>query len=428
MSSKIKSVRAIEILDSRGYPTIEAKIVLEEGNAIGICAVPSGASTGKLEACELRDNDPKRYLGKGVSKAVENVNKIIAEKLVGSEFKNFQEVDEILIKLDGTKNKSNLGANAILAVSLAFAKACANSKNQQFFEFLGDNQGNILPVPMMNIINGGKHADNPIDIQEFMIAPISATSIKDAIRMGAEVFHHLKNLLKKNFHNTNVGDEGGFAPQLKSSAQALDFIAKAVEQAGYKLGSDFMLALDCASSEFYKNNFYEISAENKKLNSSELVKYYEELVNSYPIFSIEDGCAEDDHLGWQELTAKLGKKIQLVGDDLFVTNPDILKQGIAKNMANAVLIKVNQIGTLSETLETINIAKKANYNNIISHRSAETEDATIAHIAVATNSMQIKTGSLCRSDRTAKYNELIRIEERLGSMAKYAGKMILKNI
>jgi len=427
MSNKIKSVRAIEILDSRGYPTIEAKIVLEN-NAIGICAVPSGASTGKLEACELRDNDLKRYLGKGVSKAVDNVNKIIAEKLVGSEFKNFQDADEILIKLDGTKNKSNLGANAILAVSLAFAKACSNSKNQQFFEFLGDNQGNILPVPMMNIINGGKHADNPIDIQEFMIAPINATSIKDAIRMGAEVFHHLKNLLKKNFHNTNVGDEGGFAPQFKSSVQALDFIAKAIEQAGYKLGSDFMLALDCASSEFYKNNFYDIRAENKKLNSYELVNYYEELVNSYPIFSIEDGCAEDDHLGWQELTAKLGKKIQLVGDDLFVTNPDILKQGIAKNMANAVLIKVNQIGTLSETLATINIAKKANYNNIISHRSGETEDATIAHIAVATNSMQIKTGSLCRSDRTAKYNELIRIEEHLGSKAKYAGKMILKNI
>jgi len=427
MSNKIKSVRAIEILDSRGYPTIEAKIVLEN-NAIGICAVPSGASTGKLEACELRDNDLKRYLGKGVSKAVDNVNKIIAEKLVGSEFKNFQDADEILIKLDGTKNKSNLGANAILAVSLAFAKACSNSKNQQFFEFLGDNQGNILPVPMMNIINGGKHADNPIDIQEFMIAPINATSIKDAIRMGAEVFHHLKNLLKKNFHNTNVGYEGGFAPQFKSSVQALDFIAKAIEQAGYKLGSDFMLALDCASSEFYKNNFYDIRAEKKKLNSSELVNYYEELVNSYPIFSIEDGCAEDDHLGWQELTAKLGKKIQLVGDDLFVTNPDILKQGIAKNMANAVLIKVNQIGTLSETLATINIAKKANYNNIISHRSGETEDATIAHIAVATNAGQIKTGSLCRSDRTAKYNELIRIEEHLGSKAKYAGKMILKNI
>ena len=427
MSNKIKSIRAIEILDSRGYPTIEAKVVLDN-NAIGICAVPSGASTGKLEACELRDNDPKRYLGKGVSKAVENVNKIIASKLVGSEFNNFQEVDEILIKLDGVENKSNLGANAILGVSLAYAKACANSNNQQFFEFLGEGKGNILPVPMMNIINGGKHADNPIDIQEFMIAPINATSIKDAIRMGAEVFHHLKDLLKKSFHNTNVGDEGGFAPQLKSSAQALDFIAKAVEQAGYKLGSDFMLALDCASSEFYKNNFYEISSENKKLTSSQLVKYYEELVNSYPIFSIEDGCAEDDHLGWQELTLKLGKKIQLVGDDLFVTNPNILRQGIAKNMAIAVLIKVNQIGTLSETLETINIAKKANYNNVISHRSGETEDATIAHIAVATNSMQIKAGSLCRSDRTAKYNELIRIEEHLGSKAKYAGKMILKNI
>ncbi len=425
MSNKIKTIKAIEILDSRGYPTIEAKVILEN-NAIGICAVPSGASTGKLEACELRDGDQKRYLGKGVLKAVANVNEKISNKLVGIDIKNYQQVDEILIDLDGTTNKSNLGANAILAVSLAYAKACANANNQAFFEFLGGSQANIMPVPMMNIINGGKHADNPIDIQEFMIAPISANSIKDAIRMGAEVFHNLKILLKKNLLNTNVGDEGGFAPQLKSTNEALDLICQAIEKSGYKLGDDFMLALDCASSEFYKNGLYEISAENKKLNSSQLVEYYQKLTKSYPIFSIEDGCAEDDHLGWQELTTKLGDQIQLVGDDLFVTNPKILQQGIINKMANAILIKVNQIGTLSETLSAIDIAKKANYRNIISHRSGETEDATIAHIAVATNAGQIKTGSLCRSDRTAKYNELIRIEDYLGSKAKYAGKTILR--
>jgi enolase len=426
MTSKIKSVSAIEILDSRGFPTVEAKIILEN-NAVGICSVPSGASTGKLEACELRDNDLKRYLGKGVLKAVENVNKIIAKKLIGNNFKNFQQLDQVLIELDGTNNKSKLGANAILAVSLAYAKAIANSKDLQFFEFLNDREEYTLPVPMMNIINGGKHADNPIDIQEFMIAPVSAKSISDAVRIGSEIFHHLKELLKKNFHNTSVGDEGGFAPNLKSTSEALEYIANATTKAGFILGKDIMLALDCASSEFYLHQHYHLSSENLKLDNRQIVNYYQQLTNDYPIYSIEDGCAEDDYDGWKYLTEKLGEKIQLVGDDLFVTNPKILQQGIEKKIANAVLIKLNQIGTLSETLETIEIANKANYRNIISHRSGETEDATISHIAVASNAGQIKTGSLCRSDRTAKYNELIRIEKYLGSRAKYAGKLILKN-
>ena len=426
MTSKIKSVSAIEILDSRGFPTVEAKIILEN-NAVGICSVPSGASTGKLEACELRDNDLKRYLGKGVLKAVENVNKIIAKKLIGNNFKNFQQLDQVLIELDGTNNKSKLGANAILAVSLAYAKAIANSKDLQFFEFLNDREEYTLPVPMMNIINGGKHADNPIDIQEFMIAPVSAKSISDAVRIGSEIFHHLKELLKKNFHNTSVGDEGGFAPNLKSTSEALEYIANATTKAGFILGKDIMLALDCASSEFYLHQHYHLSSENLKLDNRQIVNYYQQLTNDYPIYSIEDGCAEDDYDGWKYLTEKLGEKIQLVGDDLFVTNPKILQQGIEKKIANAVLIKLNQIGTLSETLETIEIANKANYRNIISHRSGETEDATISHIAVASNVGQIKTGSLCRSDRTAKYNELIRIEKYLGSRAKYAGKLILKN-
>lgn len=426
MTSKIKSISAIEILDSRGFPTVEAKIILEN-NAVGICSVPSGASTGKLEACELRDNDLKRYLGKGVLKAVENVNKIIAKKLIGNNFKNFQQLDQVLIELDGTNNKSKLGANAILAVSLAYAKAIANSKDLQFFEFLNDREEYTLPVPMMNIINGGKHADNPIDIQEFMIAPVSAKSISDAVRIGSEIFHHLKELLKKNFHNTSVGDEGGFAPNLKSTSEALEYIANATTKAGFILGKDIMLALDCASSEFYLHQHYHLSSENLKLDNRQIVNYYQQLTNDYPIYSIEDGCAEDDYDGWKYLTEKLGEKIQLVGDDLFVTNPKILQQGIEKKIANAVLIKLNQIGTLSETLETIEIANKANYRNIISHRSGETEDATISHIAVASNAGQIKTGSLCRSDRTAKYNELIRIEKYLGSRAKYAGKLILKN-
>jgi enolase len=459
--TKIINLKAREILDSRGFPTLEAEIHLQDGS-FAIAAVPSGASTGSLEACELRDGDKARFLGKGVLHAVENVNKKIATKLLGFDATKQKEIDAMMIEMDGTENKSNLGANAILAVSLACAKAAALSKKLPLFEYLSElfcstgspylggferkendlnghfqREGGrvsaamgvhkkILPVPMMNIINGGKHADNKIDIQEFMVMPVAATSVADSIRIGAEIFQHLKSLLKKDGHNTNVGDEGGFAPNLNSTHEALDYVAKAVEAAGYKLGSEVVLALDAASTEFYKNGKYHLEGEGKILSSDQLVRYYEELVNSYPIFSIEDACAENDFEGWKNITKILGKKIQLVGDDLFVTNPKILTRGIADNMANALLVKFNQIGTLTETLAAINIAKAANYNSIISHRSGETEDSTIAHIAVATNAGQIKTGSLCRSDRTAKYNELIRIEEYLGSRAEYAGKAILK--
>ena len=422
--TKIAGLKAREILDSRGFPTLEAEIHLQDGS-FAIAAVPSGASVGSFEAHELRDGDQSRFLGKGVLKAVENVNKKIAEKLIGFDAEKQKEIDEIMIELDGSENKSNLGANAILAVSLAVAKAAAFSKKIPLFEYLGGKEATLLPVPMMNIINGGKHADNKIDIQEFMIMPVAAASIKDAIRVGAEIFQHLKLLLKKDGHNTNVGDEGGFAPNLNSTKEALDYVSKAVEKAGYKLGSEIVLALDAASTEFYKNGKYHLEGEGKIFTSDELVRYYEELTNSYPIFSIEDACAENDFEGWKNITKTLGKKIQLVGDDLFVTNKKILANGIKENMANAVLVKVNQIGTLSETLDTISLAKSANYKNIISHRSGETEDTTISHIAVATNAGQIKTGSLCRSDRTAKYNELIRIEERLGSNGVYAGKSIL---
>ncbi len=422
--TKIVGLKAREILDSRGFPTLEAEIHLQDGS-FAIAAVPSGASTGSLEAHELRDGDQSRFLGKGVLKAVENVNKKIAEKLIGFDAEKQKEIDEMMIEIDGTENKSNLGANAILAVSLAVAKAAALSKKIPLFEYLGGKEATLLPVPMMNIINGGKHADNKIDIQEFMIMPVAAASIKDAIRVGAEIFQHLKLLLKKDGHNTNVGDEGGFAPNLNSTKEALDYVSKAVEKAGYKLGSEIVLALDAASTEFYKNGKYHLEGEGKIFTSDELVRYYEELTNSYPIFSIEDACAENDFEGWKNITKTLGKKIQLVGDDLFVTNKKILANGIKENMANAVLVKVNQIGTLSETLDTISLAKSANYKNIISHRSGETEDTTISHIAVATNAGQIKTGSLCRSDRTAKYNELIRIEEWLGSNGVYAGKSIL---
>lgn len=423
--TKITKLNAREILDSRGFPTLEAEVYLSD-KLYGIAAVPSGASTGTLEACELRDGDKSKFLGKGVVKAVANVKTKIAEKLIGFDASNQKALDELMIKLDGTKNKSNLGANAILAVSLAAAKAVALEKNLPLFQYLGGRDAQVLPVPMMNIINGGKHADNKIDIQEFMIMPVGAASIKDAIRIGAEIFQHLKSLLKADGHNTNVGDEGGFAPNLDSAKEALDYISKAVAKAGYKLGDEVVLALDSASSEFYKDGKYHLEGEGKVLTSAEMVKYYEELVANYPIFSIEDAMSEHDHEGWALATKALGNKVQLVGDDLFVTNPEILKDGISKGLANAVLIKVNQIGTLSETLETIEIAKAAGYNNILSHRSGETEDTTIAHIAVATNCGQIKTGSLCRSDRTAKYNELIRIEEQLGSRAKYAGREILK--
>ncbi len=421
----ISKIKAREILDSRGFPTLEAEIHLTDGS-IGIAAVPSGASTGSLEACELRDGDKTKFLGKGVLKAVENVNSKIANKLAGFDASKQQELDQILIEMDGTENKSNLGANAILAVSLAAAKASAVSKKVPLFQYLGGDTANLLPVPMMNIINGGKHADNKIDIQEFMVMPVGAATVKDSIRIGAEIFQHLKSLLKKDGHNTNVGDEGGFAPNLDSAKEALDYIAKATEKAGYKLGDEVVLALDCASTEFYKDGKYDLAGEGRVLTSDQMVKYYEELVRDYPIFSIEDACSEDDFEGWKNVTAALGNKIQLVGDDLFVTNPKILQKGINEKMANALLVKFNQIGTLTETLNAISIAKKAGYNNVISHRSGETEDATIAQLAVATNAGQIKTGSLCRSDRTAKYNELIRIEEYLGSRAKYAGRSILK--
>lgn len=423
--TKITSIKAREIIDSRGFPTLEAEVHLSD-NSFAIAAVPSGASTGSLEACELRDGDKSKFLGKGVLKAVANVNTTISQKLVGLEPFNQQEIDNLMIGLDGSENKSNLGANAILAVSLAVAKAAALSQKVPLFKYLGGDEAKVLPVPMMNIINGGKHADNKIDIQEFMIMPVGAASIKDSIRIGAEIFQHLKSLLKKDGHNTNVGDEGGFAPNLNSAKEALDYIAKATQKAGYKLGDEVVLALDCASTEFYKDGKYDLAGEGRVLTSEQMVKYYEELVRDYPIFSIEDACAEDDFIGWKNVTAALGNKIQLVGDDLFVTNPKILQKGISEKMANALLVKFNQIGTLSETLKAISIAKSANYNNIISHRSGETEDATISHIAVATNAGQIKTGSLCRSDRTAKYNELIRIEESLGINAKYAGKSILK--
>ena len=420
----IKKIKAIQILDSRGFPTIEAQVTLANG-IFASASVPSGASTGKLEACELRDNDPQFYLGKSVLKAVENINTKIANLLIDNDPSLQNIIDEKLIELDGTPNKSNLGANAILAVSLAVAKASALNNRLNLFEYIGGKEAVTLPVPMMNIINGGKHADNQIDIQEFMIAPVGINNFEDAIRSGAEIFHQLKILLKKNNFNTNVGDEGGFAPNLNSTTQALDFIAQAVEKAGYKLGEEIMLALDCASSEFYHDGLYNLAGEGKKLNHHDMVEYYCDLIKKYPIFSIEDPCSEDDFDGWKLITEKLSNKIQLVGDDLFVTNPKILKKGIDEKLANAVLVKINQIGTLTETFETINIAKSANYKNIISHRSGETEDASIAHIAVGTNAGQIKTGSLCRSDRTAKYNELLRISNYLGNKAIYAGKTIL---
>lgn len=419
----IIGVHAREIIDSRGNPTVEVDVLLEDG-AAGRAAVPSGASTGTLEAIELRDGDKKRYAGKGVLKAVQHVNGEIADAITGMDAAEQVLLDKALIELDGTENKSRLGANAILGVSLAAAKAAAQSCDMPLFRYIGGVNAHMLPIPMMNIINGGAHADNQIDIQEFMVMPVSATSISDAIRMGAEVFHALKTSLKKAGHNTNVGDEGGFAPALNSADEALGFIAKAVDLAGYRLGDDIVLALDSASSEFYKDGAYNI--EGKSLKSDALIKYYENLVNNYPIVSIEDAMAEGDEQGWKAITDALGGRIQLVGDDLFVTNPKILAQGIRKGLANAILVKVNQIGTLTETLEAVRMAQKAGYNAILSHRSGETEDTTIAHIAVATNCGQIKTGSLSRSDRLAKYNELIRIEEMLGNSKMYDGRSIIR--
>ena len=417
--TEIAKIKAREILDSRGNPTVEVDLYLKDGS-FGRAAVPSGASTGSLEACELRDEDKNRYLGKGVLQAVANVNNELQEALQDFPAYQQKQLDQKLIDLDATTNKSRIGANAILGVSLAYAKACSASKKQPLYEYLGGKQASKMPVPMMNIINGGAHADNPIDIQEFMIMPIAAHSISDAIRVGAEIFHHLKRLLKADGHNTAVGDEGGFAPNLASTDEALDYVLKAIDSAGYKAGSEVAIALDAASTEFYQAGKYNLAGEGKILTNDELITYYEDLVARYPIFSIEDAMAEDDYEGWQKITKRLGSKIQLVGDDLFVTNPEILKKGIEQVMANSILIKVNQIGTLSETLSAIEIAHKAGYSAVLSHRSGETEDSIIAHIAVATNCGQIKTGSLSRSDRTAKYNELIRIEEELASSAHYA--------
>ena len=421
----ITDIRAREILDSRGNPTVEADVVLETGT-IGRASVPSGASTGKHEAVELRDGDKKRYGGKGVMQAVDAVNGEIFDALSGLDVEEQAHIDHLMIKLDGTPNKARLGANAILGVSLAVAKAAAEERGLPLFRYVGGVAAHTLPVPLMNILNGGVHADNPIDIQEFMIMPVAAPTIADAIRVGSEVFQALKKKLKDAGHNTNVGDEGGFAPDLKNADEALGFIAKAIEAAGYELETDVVLALDAASTEFYRKGKYVLAGEGKKLDAAGMVKYYQALVKRYPIVSIEDGMAEDDFEGWAELTAALGGKVQLVGDDLFVTNPARIAMGIEKGLANAILIKVNQIGTLTETLQAVEMAHKAGYRAVMSHRSGETEDSTIADLAVATNCGQIKTGSLSRSDRLAKYNQLIRIEEELGPTAHYAGKSVLR--
>ena len=423
--SAIVDIHAREILDSRGTPTVEAEVVLQSG-AFGRAAVPSGASTGVHEAVELRDGDKSRFGGKGVLKAVENVNDKIYDALAGYEAEDQIDIDNTMIDLDGTENKGNLGANAILAVSLAVAKAQAEEADLPLYRYLGGTMARTLPVPMMNILNGGKHADNPIDIQEFMIMPVSADSIKEAIRMGAEIFQTLKKNLKAAGQNTNVGDEGGFAPNLKSADEALTFIVNAIKDAGYKPGEDVVLAIDAASSEFYENGKYEMKGEGKSYTNAQMVEYYKGLCDKFPIFSIEDGMAEEDWEGWKLLTVALGNRIQLVGDDLFVTNPKRLEMGFEKGIANSILIKVNQIGTLSETMKAVDMAQRHGYTAVLSHRSGETEDTTIADIAVATNCGQIKTGSMSRTDRMAKYNQLIRIEEELGDMAVYAGKSILK--
>jgi len=419
--SDIFTVNAREILDSRGYPTVEAEIELDSG-AKGRASVPSGASTGIHEALELRDGDKSRFQGRGVLKAVKNINENIRDIIWGIDAKNQYEIDKMMIELDGSNNKSKLGANAILAVSLAVAKAQAFENNQPLYRYLGGVNANTLPIPMMNIINGGKHADNNLDIQEFMIMPISATSIYEAIRMGTDVFHILKVELHKAGYVTNVGDEGGFAPQLSKTEEALEFIIKAINQAGYKPGKDIAIAIDVAASELYEDGVYHFRGEDKKYTATELVSYYDDLAKKYPIVSIEDGMAEDDWTGWKLLTEKLGNKIQLVGDDLFVTNPLRLQKGFEEKVANAILIKTNQIGSLSETLQTISLAKQHGYATIISHRSGETEDTSIADIAVAVNAGQIKTGSMSRTDRMAKYNQLIRIEEELGEMAVYGSE------
>ncbi|HQT80763.1 MAG: phosphopyruvate hydratase [Ferrovum sp. 37-45-19] len=419
--SSIVEVYAREILDSRGNPTVEAEVVTEDG-ALGRAAVPSGASTGSREAIELRDGDSKRYLGKGVEKAVHHVNTEIYEALVGLDVSEQGYIDQTMIELDGTENKARLGANAILAVSLATAKAAAEETGLPLYRYLGGANAIELPVPMMNVINGGAHANNGLDMQEFMILPVGADSFKEALRYGAEVFHHLKKLIDEDGMSTTVGDEGGFAPRLQSNEAGLILIMRAIEKAGYRPGEDIAIGLDCASSEFYKDGLYHLHAENRSLSSGELIDYLTHWVNKYPLITIEDAMSEADWSGWEELTARLGKQVQLVGDDIFVTNAKILKEGIQRKIANSILIKINQIGTLTETFAAIEMAKRAGYTNVISHRSGETEDTVIADIAVATNAGQIKTGSLSRSDRLAKYNQLLRIEDELGSVARYLGK------
>jgi enolase len=423
--TQIVDIVAREILDSRGNPTVEVDVVLDDGS-MGRAAVPSGASTGAHEAVELRDGDKRRYAGKGVEKAVRNVNRDILEALSGMEAEDQVAIDDAMRRLDGTPNKARLGANAILGVSLAVAKAAAEAAGLPLYRYVGGTSARVLPVPMMNIVNGGAHADNPIDFQEFMILPIGASSLKEALRWGCEVFHTLKAALKEAGQNTNVGDEGGFAPNLPSAAGALDFIMKAIESAGYTPGEDIAIGLDCAATEFFKKGAYVYEGEGKTRKKEEQAEYLASLVKSYPIVTIEDGMAEDDWDGWKLLTERMGNKCQLVGDDLFVTNVERLSQGIKKKTANSILIKVNQIGTLTETLAAVDMAHRAGYTAVMSHRSGETEDATIADLAVATNCGQIKTGSLARSDRLAKYNQLIRIEEELGAQAVYAGPSALK--
>ncbi len=421
----IIDIHAREILDSRGNPTVEVDVLLEDGS-FGRAAVPSGASTGAYEAAEKRDGDKSRYMGKGVLQAVEAVNGPISEALVDLDAEDQEDIDAVMIDLDGTSNKSNLGANAILGVSLAVAKAAADARGLPLYRYVGGVSAHVLPVPMMNIINGGEHADNPIDFQEFMVMPVGADSLAEAVRWGSEIFHTLKKGLHEKGLATAVGDEGGFAPNLASTRDALDFIMASIEKAGFKVGDEVVLALDCAATEFFKNGKYEISGEGLSLTPHEMADYLAALCKDYPIRSIEDGMSEDDFEGWKAITDKIGHEVQLVGDDLFVTNPERLSMGIGKGLANSLLVKVNQIGTLTETLAAVSMAHRASYTAVMSHRSGETEDATIADLAVATNCGQIKTGSLARSDRLAKYNQLIRIEEELGSAAIYAGRSIFR--
>jgi enolase len=420
--SKIKSLKAREILDSRGNPTVEVDVILDNG-ILGRAAIPSGASTGSKEAVELRDGDKTRYLGKGVLKAVNNVNEIIAPHILGKDPREQKSIDSFMIDLDGTENKAKLGANAILGVSLAVAKAAAQNDGLSIFRYLGGEAARRLPIPFFNILNGGKHADNNVDIQEFMIAPIGAKSFKEALRMGAETYHNLKTVLKSKGLNTSVGDEGGFAPNLSSNEDAVKIIISAIEKAGYNPGQDISIVLDPAASEFYQDGKYILKADNSRLSSEEMVKYYANLISKYPIISIEDGLAEDDWDGWQVMTKELGEKIQLTGDDIFVTNPRILAQGIKQRIANSILVKLNQIGTLTETLETVGMAKRSGYTCVFSHRSGETEDSFLADITVATNAGQLKTGAPARSERLAKYNQLLRIEEQLGNKAVFSGDL-----